>query len=76
MEYSENSKPELEPAVEDEEEINRGFLMFIAEVSQIHPDDLENYFTTALTTLIVWSCALNKISSNSGFQNQVPLYNV
>ncbi len=44
MEYSENSKPELEPAVEDEEEINRGFLMFIAEVSQIHPDDLEKLF--------------------------------
>jgi hypothetical protein len=34
----------LEPAVEDEEEINRGFLMFIAEVSQIHPDDLEKLF--------------------------------
>ncbi len=44
MEYSENSNPELEPAVEDEEEINRGFLMFIAEVSQIHPDDLEKLF--------------------------------
>jgi hypothetical protein len=44
MECSETSKPELEPTVEDEKEIDRGFLMFSPEVSQIHPFDLEQFF--------------------------------
>jgi len=29
---------------EGEEDLDRGFLMYIAEVSQIHPDDLEKLF--------------------------------